>query len=396
MSLSFASETTSRVRFADIRRNAIIATTAFLTVVDLFAAQAILPSLARAYAVSPAVMGLAVNACTLGMAMASLVVALISPRVERRVGILFSLCALALPTLLLAFAPDIATFAALRILQGLCMASAFTLTLAYLGENCTSNVASGAFAAYIAGNVGSNLIGRIASAALADHFGLKANFIALAILNLLGGALVLATIHSARLPTMPGRANGARGIRANLARSDMRAAFLIGFCILFAFIGAFTYVNFVLVRAPLALSPMTLGFVYLVFAPSLATTLAAGAIVQRFGTKTALRGGLAVAAAGLPLALAPSLAPVLVGLTLVGAGTFFAQAVASGYVGRNATEDRGAASGIYLASYFLGGLVGTAVLGAVFERWGWSACVSGVLAALAIAAFASRVLRQSA
>src|SRR4051794_22076164 len=56
----------------------------------------------------------------------------------------------------------------------------------------------------------------------------------------------------------------------------------------------------VLGREPLALSPMALGFVYLVFAPSLVTRLLAGRAVQVFGTRPALWGGLGVAAAGLP------------------------------------------------------------------------------------------------
>jgi predicted MFS family arabinose efflux permease len=56
----------------------IIALTAFLTLVDLFARQAILPSLARAYEVSPAAMGFAVNASAMGMAVASLAVAFLS------------------------------------------------------------------------------------------------------------------------------------------------------------------------------------------------------------------------------------------------------------------------------------------------------------------------------
>ena len=46
-------------------RSLVIGLVAFLTVIDLFAAQAILPSLARAYNVAPAAMGLAVNASTL-------------------------------------------------------------------------------------------------------------------------------------------------------------------------------------------------------------------------------------------------------------------------------------------------------------------------------------------
>src|SRR5205807_9747905 len=76
---------------------------------------------------------------------------------------------------------------------------------------------------------------------------------------------------------------------------QLRAAFGIGFCILFAFIGTFTYVNFVLVRAPLSLGMMDLGFVYFVFLPSVATTLLAGRAVALFGTRAAIWGALAVA-----------------------------------------------------------------------------------------------------
>src|SRR6202795_1327445 len=113
----------------------VIALTAFLTVVDLFATQAILPSLTRAYGVSPAAMGSAVNAGTLGMAIAGLCVAIFARKIDRRLGILISLAVLAIPTALLASAPNLAVFTLLRVVQGLCMASAFTLTLAYLGEH---------------------------------------------------------------------------------------------------------------------------------------------------------------------------------------------------------------------------------------------------------------------
>src|SRR5215510_10537847 len=88
-----------------LRRTIVIGLTAFLTVVDLFATQAILPSLTRAYGVTPAAMGVAVNASTMGMAVAGLVVALFSRRIDRRLGILVSLVVLSIPTALLAIAP---------------------------------------------------------------------------------------------------------------------------------------------------------------------------------------------------------------------------------------------------------------------------------------------------
>jgi MFS transporter, YNFM family, putative membrane transport protein len=378
-----------------VRRTIIIGLIAFLTVVDLFATQAILPSLAHAYRVSPAAMSFAVNASTMGMAVAGLSVAFFSRQIGRRSGILISLCVLAVPTALLAVAPDLTTFTILRIIQGLCMASAFTLTLAYLGEECSAADAGGAFAAYITGNVASNLVGRLISAAVADHFGLAANFYFFSALNLAGAVLVYFTIRTT-MPIFQDAASKPLAIWSkHLRNPPLLASFGIGFCILFAFIGTFTYINFVLVREPLLLGRMALGFVYFVFLPSILTTPFAGAAARRFGTRPTFWSALALAGLGLPLLLLPSLLAVIVGLMLVGIGTFFAQATATGFVGQAATADRGSASGIYLACYFFGGLVGTAVLGQIFDRFGWWPCVVGIGLALATAAYLAVRLRLS-
>jgi predicted MFS family arabinose efflux permease len=369
-----------------VLRSVVIGLTAFLTVVDLFATQAILPSLTRHYNVTPAAMGFAVNASTMGMAIAGLVIGFLSPHIDRRLGILLSLVLLAVPTTLLAVAPDLTTFTVLRVAQGLCMASAFALTLAYLGEQCSSMDAGGAFAAYITGNVASNLIGRLVSAAVVDSFGLASNFYFFALLNLAGALLVYFTIsHVKPMHAMPATQSSFEATIEHWRNPSLRAAFAIGFCILFAFIGTFTFVNFVLVRAPLSLSGMDLGLVYFVFLPSVITTLFAGKAVARFGARPAIWGALAVAGLGLPLMLSPHLVQVLTGMVLIGVGTFFAQAAATGFIGQAAHENRGVASGTYLACYFGGGLVGSAVLGQLFDRFGWVACVAGVGAALTAA-----------
>jgi MFS transporter, YNFM family, putative membrane transport protein len=368
-------------------RSVVIALTAFLTLVDLFATQAILPSLARHYQVTPGAMGFAVNASTMGMAVAGLGVAYFGQQIDRRLGILLALLMLAVPTALLAAAPNLAVFTALRIVQGLCMATAFTLTLAYLGEHTSPMDTASAFAAYITGNVASNLVGRLISAAIADHLGLTANFYFFALLNVVGAALVYFTVH--KTPPMRSMDASAGSHFAawgtHLRNPPLRASFAIAFCILFAFIGTFTYVNFVLVQPPLMVGAMALGFVYFVFLPSIMTTPLAGRAVARIGTRWTMWVSLGLALVGLPLLVTPNLVAVLVGLILVGVGTFFAQATATGFVGRAATSDRGAASGIYLACYFLGGLVGSAVLGQLFDHFGWQATVAGIGASLVVA-----------
>ena len=347
------------------QRSLLIAVIGFLTLVDLFATQAILPSLAQYYGVSPAEIGVAANASTFGMAIAGLLVGVFSAAVERKRAIGLSLLLLAIPTALLAFAPNLTVFATLRVIQGLFMASAFTLTLTHLAERCEFRTA-GALAAYVTGAVASNLIGRLTAAFVA-------------------GLVAVALHRNAPEPMLRVGRFWAPWL-AHLSDPALLRTFAIGFLILFGFIGVFTYVGFVLMGPPHALSMTGLGLVFLVFLPSMVTTPLAGTVTLRAGPAAALSGGLILALAGLILMLVPNLLALIAGMALVGVGTFFAQAVATGHVGRIARSDKAAASGLYLSFYYCGGLAGAAVVGQLFDRFGWPIAIAGVFAALALAA----------
>jgi predicted MFS family arabinose efflux permease len=387
---------TSPLPFRATPRALVIGLIGFLTLVDLFAAQAILPSLTAAYGVSPAAMGFAVNASTIGMAAAGLAVSLAARRLERRRGIWLSLALLAIPTAALASAPDLATFTALRIAQGVLMAAAFTLTMAYLAERAGPQDAAAALAAYVTGVVASNLVGRLVSGTVADLGGLAANFYVFAGLNLAGAALVALTLRpEMRMAAMCAAPRPALAAWAgHLANPALRAAFAIGFLILFVFIGVFTYVNFELARPPLGLAPMHLGLVYLVFLPAMVTTPLAGRAVRRWGARATMRGALIACITALPMVEAASLGWVLAGLAVIGVGTFFAQAVATGFVGRAAASDRAAASGLYLAAYYLGGLAGAALLGQLYDRFGWITTVGVIGMALTLGLLLSARLME--
>lgn len=384
-----------RILAADSWRFGLIALIAFLTLVDLFATQAILPSLVVKFGVSRATMGFAVNASTFGMAVAGVAVALFGRGIDRRNGIWLSLAILAIPTTLLSQTDNIVVFALLRVAQGLCMSTAFTLTMAYLAEHFSARQTTSALAAYVTGNVASNFFGRLMSAAVADTFGISTNFLTFAALNLLGAALVWFTLQKtsemmrADLEGKPVRA----AWKAPLRNVELRACFAIGFLILFVFIGTFTYVNFQLVAVPLSLTPMALGAVYFVFLPSMLTTPLAGRVAASLGPRGGIGATLAPAIIGLLLLLVPNLTVVLAGMALIAVGTFLAQAIATGHVSRTASRDRAAASGIYLASYYGGGLAGSFLIGQIYDRVGWTACVAVLAAVLAGAIAIARVLR---
>jgi len=376
-----------------LSRSAVIGLLSFLTLIDLFGAQALLPSLTVEFGVNAASMGFAVNASTLGMAVAGLGVAFFGRHMKRRRGIWVSLALLSIPTFLLGVVDDITLFTTLRVVQGLLMSTAFTLTMAYLAEECSGPEAAAAMAAYITGSVVANLLGRLLAAGVADLGGLSVSFWAFAVLNLMGAALAShclgqTTAREATGPSRPPLSVWAR----HLADPALRAGFAIGFLILFVFIGVFTYVNYVLVATPFVLGPAQLGLVYVVFLPAVFTTPMAGWLVARSSTYRAFVVSMSVATAGLLATLSPSLPVLLLGLTAIGVGTFCAQAVATGFIGRAAQEDRAAASGLYLASYYTGGLVGALVLGRAFTAAGWTPTVLLMIgAALMSMALAARL-----
>jgi predicted MFS family arabinose efflux permease len=99
---------------------------------------------------------------------------------------------------------------------------------------------------------------------------------------------------------------------------------------------------------------------------------------------------LLLALLGLPLLALADLRAMLGGLVLVAIGTFAAQAGATGFVSSAATEAKSTASGLYLASYFSGGIVGSWILGMVFDRMGWHACLIAIALALACAGLVTR------
>jgi YNFM family putative membrane transporter len=54
--------------------------------------------------------------------------------------------------------------------------------------------------------------------------------------------------------------------------------------------------------------------------------------------------------------------------------------------------ESGVVSGV--SCYFAGGLVGSAILGQLFDHYGWEACVAGIAVALAIAMLLAARLRM--
>ena len=165
------------------------------------------------------------------------------------------------------------------------------------------------------------------------------------------------------------------------------AATLAGSALFFAFMGAFSYIDFRLERPPFSLSPAISGLVFLVWVMGAAGP-AAGREADRRGWRAVALAGLGIAATGVGLSLLDVLPLALAGLALITLGNFSGVTAAQLGVAGATEQDRGLASALYFSAYYVAGALGSYVPGLAFERWEWPGVAALALAAYAIGAAA--------
>ena len=361
----------------------------------MYSTQAILPDLRREFGVSPSEAGLSISVVIGALAVGAWFWGPLSDRIGRRASLVLASAAIVLPTLLVALAPSFPVLLALRALQGLCMPGLITVGVPYVAEAYAPSLGSRAMGYYVAALVAGGLVGRVGVALLTAATDWR---VALGLLTLLPLASTLLMRHG--LPAEPPgeRRTAPLSLRQAgrvLHNPGLLAATLSGSALFFAFMGAFSYIDFRLERPPFSLSPGASGLVFLVWVMGAAGP-AAGRQADRRGWRAVALGGLGLAAAGVGLSLLDVLPLALAGLALITLGNFSGVTAAQLGVAGATEQDRGVAAALYFSSYYLAGALGSYLPGLAFERWEWPGVAGLALGAYAIGAGAIAVTMMRA
>jgi predicted MFS family arabinose efflux permease len=372
-----------------------IAAAGFGALLNLYAPQAILPTLAAEFDVAPAAVGLTISATTLAVALCGPFAGALADRLGRKRVIVGSLLLIAVPTLLCALAQTLPQLVALRFAQGVFMPAIFAGALGYIGERWQRAEVGRAMALYIAATVSGGFAGRFiggVAASLADwHW----SFVALSALDIAAAALVWRLLPETGIRgAAAGIWESAVAIFAHFRSRRLVSAYCVGFNVLFGLTTMFTYVNFHLAGPPYGLHAGQLGLVFCVYLVGIAVTPTAGWWIDRLGQRRMLLVATAVAAAGCAITLAPPLWAVVAGLAVFCSGAFVCQSAATSYVGLVAGANRSSAAGLYLTFYYVGGAVGAELPGLAWAWGGWGACVAVAILVQAVVAGIATVLMR--
>ncbi len=360
------------------RRAAAVAAAGISTFLNLYTPQAILPSLASAFAIAPARTGLAITAPLLAVALVAPFAGAISDTLGRKRLIVGAAAALVVPTLLAAGAQTFPALLLWRFLQGLLLPFIFAVTIAYVGEECEGPAAIRVAGVYSSGAIFGGFAGRFVTGIAAHWGGWRLGFAAIAALTALGAAFIAATLPRERKfhPVRGGVQATLAGWREHVRNPLLWGTCAVGFGMLFSIVGTFTFVNFRLAAPPFSLNPAALGSVFAVYLVGVVTTPLATRLAVRIGRQRTAMLVAAVAIGGELLTLLPSLPAVVLGLAALSAGLFVAQALGLGFIGVAVPRARSSAVGLYVTIYYIGGALGGFLPAWVWHRAGWPGCVA--------------------
>ena len=359
----------------------------FATFSLLYCVQPLLPELARTFAVSPAQSALALSVSTACLAVSIVLAGALSEGLGRRKLMFVSMALAALCNLGASFLPQWHALLAARALEGLLLGGVPAVAMAYLSEEIDPPGLGFAMGLYVGGTALGGMLGRVGMSAMTEFWGWRHALAALSVLDLLaalGFVWLLPNSRNFVKKTGLGARYHLQAWGQHLQHKGLPLLFLIAFGLMGVFVSIYNYAGFLLSASPYNMSQLEISHIFYAYLLGTAASPIAGGLADKLGRGPVLIACTLLMAAGVVLTLFEPLAVIVTGVVLLTAGFFVAHSVASGWVGRLATQSKGHASSLYLWSYYMGSSVLGAGAGWFWSRWGWSGVGSVALLVLAL------------
>ena len=359
----------------------------FATFSLLYCVQPLLPELARTFAVSPAQSALALSVSTACLAVSIVLAGALSEGLGRRKLMFVSMALAALCNLGASFLPQWHALLAARALEGLLLGGVPAVAMAYLSEEIDPPGLGFAMGLYVGGTALGGMLGRVGMSAMTEFWGWRHALAALSVLDLLaalGFVWLLPNSRNFVKKTGLGAQHHLQAWGRHLQHKGLPLLFFIAFGLMGVFVSIYNYAGFLLSASPYNMSQLEISHIFYAYLLGTAASPIAGGLADKLGRGPVLVAGTLLMAAGVGLTLFEPLAVIVTGVVLLTAGFFVAHSVASGWVGRLATQSKGHASSLYLWSYYMGSSVLGAGAGWFWSRWGWLGVSSVALLVLTL------------
>lgn len=366
--------------------------TTVVTIATLYVPQPLLPRIAAELGLAPEHAALLTTAAFAPLAILPLFYGLLMEAVSARRIVLGSLAIIVGSSLAIAAVHDLTTLLVLRVLQGAAVPAILTALMTHISRTTAPERVRATMSFYIASTIVGGFIGRAGSGFVGEFFGWRASFVALASLA------VIAWLDQWRART---------DVRLSLSRPHLgevvasfrdpyyRSLYLIIFCVFAAFTALLNFLPFRLVELKPDISESSIGLVYSGYLMGVVFALVSPLIARRVGDELGvITVALACYALSTTLFATDRIEMVYLDMLLFCAAMFTVHSLLSGALNARADRYKGVANGLYVASYYGGGTLGSFLPGLVYRSHGWGAFISVLTAIIGIAFIAAWHMRR--
>ena len=347
----------------------------------MYSTQAILPELAREFAVTPSQTGLTISVVLVAVAVAGWVWGPVSDRIGRKRSLTLASGLLALPTLGVALAPSFELLLCFRAVQGLCMPGLIIVGVPYVAEVFTPGLGGRAMGYYVAALVAGGIVGRVGVGLLTAAAGWRWALGALVVLPVIASLLMRRTLSEA--PPAPHSERRRSAVAGQLRRAAVLRPALAASALFFTFTSIFSFVTYRLTEAPFNYGTVATSLLFLLWVMGAAGP-AAGRLADRFGWRCVALTGLLLALSGVLLSLVAQFVSLVPALSMVLLGMFTGVTAAQLGVSEAGDADRGAASAVYFTLYYAGGALAGFVPGLAWQAAEWPGVAGLAVAVLGL------------
>jgi YNFM family putative membrane transporter len=335
--------------------------------------QPLLPSLSLLFQRDPADVALFMTLVLAPLGIMPVVYGYLLEGVSTRSLLMVSTLVMAASGLWLWAQPGYGNWMLARALQGLALPALMTAVMTMLSVNVPREARAHAMGLYVAATIVGGYSGRMLAGWLSDKSDLTTPFLIMAICYLfaLPGLLLLKKDSGA----------GFAQIRLPVALSILRlprfaAAYVMIFAVFFVFTAILTLLPFELRNRDSAITDFQLGLLYSGYLTGLLVSLNIRRLRERFAITTRLvMIGLATFSFGTLLLLLDGYLASFLVLFLFCGGMFLIHTTLSGLLNHSLDRHHGVINGLYLASYYLGGALGSQLPGYLYEAYGWESVI---------------------
>jgi len=320
----------------------------------LYAPQPLLPVLSQQFEISREAAAALITVTFIPLALAPLAYGYLLETVSPVRVLKIAVPLLALTELLFAGMSSFPLLIFIRLIQGLLIPAILTSLMTYLSSRSSADTVQRIMAIYIAATIFGGFIGRAMSGLIANLFGWRFSFLALAVTLVIG---FLTLFWLPETISLKGSRPRFGAIIETLRRPTFLPIYLSIFCLFLIFAAVMNFIPFRLTELSDQANELRIGLMYSGYMMGIVTSLGAPKIISWFsGELKTIRIGFICLGLTL-IGLATNQLWLLFGMMFLFCGAMFlVHATASGLVNQLAgSEYRGLTNGLYVAFYYAAG-----------------------------------------